>query len=150
MNGTCTPARAHGRRAGPLVLAAGLAAAGLVCGCAAAAGPGRAQAAVLPRIPALVSCRSPAAWLKLTSLIVRESSPSAHQVSTCYTGSGTRTVAVPQVEQAAVRAGHTACLNLYQNGRMLHLCIAGGKSRSLELPTVTRIQLTTQTSPPRT
>ena len=132
------------------MLAAALAAAGLVSGCAPAAGPGRAETAVVPRIPSQVSCRSPAAWLKLSSLIVALSSSSARVVGTCYTGDGTRVVAVPQVEQAAVRAGYTACLGLYQNGRVLRVCIGGGKSRSLELPTVTRIELTTTMSPRQT
>ena len=136
MNDICTPTRAYSRRAGPLVLAVSLAAAGLVSGCTPAAASGRAQAAVPPgtRIPALVSCKSPVAWLKLTSLIVTISSPSAHQVSVCYTGSGTRTVAVPQVEQVTVRAGHIARLDLYQNGRVLHVRVAGGKAAALSCP----------------
>jgi hypothetical protein len=48
---------------------------------------------------------------------------------------------VPQVEEAAVSAGHAACLGLDQNGRTLRVCLAGGTSRRLELPTVTRIEL---------
>ena len=112
----------------------------------AASAGSRQAAAVLPRIPSQVSCRSSAAWLKLSSLIVTLSSSgsvSTHVVSTCYTGDGTRTVAVYGVEEAAVRVGHTACLGLYQNGQVLRVCIAGGKSRSLELPTVTRVELGT-------
>ena len=149
MNDICMQAWARGRWPGSLALAAGLAAVGLVSGCNAAAGATRTQAAVLPRTPVPISCKSPAAWLKLSSLIVTVSSPSAHVVSTCYTGGGARTIAVPQVERATVAAGHTACLHLYQNGRMLHICIAGGNSRSLELPTVTRIELTTKTNSPQ-
>ena len=111
---------------------------------AAPAGSRPPAAAVPARVPFQVSCRSSAAWLKLSSLIVTISASGAastHVVSTCYTGNGTRTVAVPQVEAAAVGAGHTACLGLYQNGRVLRVCVAGGKSRSLELPTVMRIEL---------
>ena len=67
-------------------------------------------------------------------------------VNTCYTGDGSRTVAVPQVEEAAVRAGHTACLVLYQNGYVRHVCIAGGQSRSLVLPQVMRVELSTKAS----
>ncbi len=113
----------------------------------------RPAAAVLARIPSQVSCRSSAAWLKLTSLIVTISSSgsaSTHVVSTCYTGDGTRAVAVYGVEEAAVRAGHTACLGLYQNGLILRVCIAGGKSRSLELPSVTRVELSTEANSRRT
>jgi hypothetical protein len=116
---------------------------------AASAGSPPSAAAVPPRIPSQVSCRSSAAWLTLSSLIVNvlpSGSVSSRVVRTCYTGNGTRAVAVPQVEQAAVRAGHTACLVLYQNGYLLHVCIAGGKSRSLELPSVMRVELSTEAS----
>lgn len=119
----------------------------------AASAGSRPAAAVLPRIPSQIPCRSSAAWLTLSSLIVTLSpsgSVSTHVVSTCFTGNGTKTVAVPQVEEAAVRAGHTACLGLYQNGWMLRVCIAGGKSRGLELPTVTRVELSTGTNSRRT
>jgi hypothetical protein len=102
------------------------------------------------QIPSRVSCRSPAAWLRLTSLTVSFPSGRAQAATTCYTGDGTKTVAVPQVEQAAVSAGHAACLVLYQNGWVHRACIAGGTSRTLELPTVIRVQLSTPASPPRT
>jgi hypothetical protein len=120
---------------------------------AASAGSRHPAAAVLSQVPSQVSCRSSAAWLTLSSLIVdplSSGSASSHVVNTCYTGDGTRTVAVPQVEEAAVKAGHTACLVLYQNGFVLHVCIAGGKSRNLVLPSVTRFELSTETSSPPT
>jgi hypothetical protein len=116
---------------------------------AGSAGARPPASAVIPQVPSPVSCRSSAAWLTLSSLIVNPlvSGPaSSHVVNTCYTGNGTRTVAVPQVEEAAVRAGHTACLVLYQNGFVRHMCIAGGKSRSLVLPSVMRVELSTETS----
>ena len=142
------PRRARARSAA-LALCALAVLATAACSATAPAAPAGSRppaAAVLPRIPSQVSCRSSAAWLTLSSLIINPlaSGPASGQVvSTCFTGNGTRTVAVPQVEQAAVRAGHTACLVLYQNGFVRHVCIAGGKSRSLELPTVTRIELQT-------
>ena len=141
-----------------LIAAAALALCGLAvlatAACSAAAPASSAgsrppAAAALPQIPSQVTCRSSAAWLTLSSLIINPlaSGPASGQVvSTCFTGNGTRTVAVPQVEQAAVRAGHTACLVLYQNGFVRHVCIAGGKSRSLVLPSVTRVELSTGTS----
>jgi hypothetical protein len=111
-------------------------------GVAHAAGPVPRQ----EQIPSQVSCRSPAAWLRLSSLIVSFPSGRAQVTDTCYTGDGSRTVAVPQVERAAVRAGHAACLSLYQNGWIHRVCIAGGTSRTLELPSVIRVELSTQTS----
>jgi hypothetical protein len=139
-------------RASALVLCGIVVLATAACNAASAgsAGTRHPAAAVLPQIPSQVSCRSSAAWLTLSSLIVLPlgsgGSASSQVVNTCYTGDGTRTVAVPQVEQAAVRAGHAACLVLYQNGYVRHVCIAGGKSRSLVLPSVTRVELSTETS----
>jgi hypothetical protein len=119
---------------------------GVIAGPAHAAGPFPRE----DRIPSQVSCGSPAAWLKLSSLIVSFPSGRTHVTVSCYTGDGTSAVAVPQVERAAVTAGHAACLSLYQNGWVHRVCIAGRASRDLDLPSVTRVELSTQASSPPT